>query len=88
MTHTANRSVRDRWMAQIMLTMLWSALLTYGMIVLNLLPSPWYALWMIITPLLVGLTLNQGARQLVMAFALPFASIVACTIVGNAMGGV
>ncbi|MEN2747912.1 hypothetical protein [Sphingomonas sp. T9W2] len=71
-----------------MLTMLSSALLTYAIIVLNLPPSPWHALWMIIPPLLVGLTLNQGARQLVMAFALPFASIVAGAIVGNAMGGV
>ncbi|KQN71197.1 hypothetical protein ASE90_15940 [Sphingomonas sp. Leaf67] len=75
-------------MAQIVLTMLSSALLTYAIIVLNLPPSSWHALWMIILPALVGLTFNQGARQLVMAFALPLASIVAAAVVGNAIGGI
>ncbi len=88
MTDTGNVLLRHRYAAQIVLALLVSALFTYGTIILSVPPSPWNLLWMIALPTLLGLALNRGARQLVMALALPFASLIATTVVGNAMGGI
>ena len=71
-----------------MLALLVSALFTYGTIVLSVPPSPWNALWMVALPALFGLALNRGARRLVMTLVLPIASLIATTVVGNAMGGI
>ncbi|MBO9623228.1 MAG: hypothetical protein J7500_11005 [Sphingomonas sp.] len=87
MTDTENVLLRHRYSAQIVLALLLSALCTYGTIVLSVPPSLWNLLWMVALPALLGLALNGGVRQLVMALALPFASLIATTIVGDAMGG-
>lgn len=88
MTETENVLLRHRYAGQIVLALLVSALFTYGTIILSVPPSPWNLLWMIALPALLGLALNRGAKQLIMAFALPFASLIATTVVGNAMGGI
>ena len=88
MANIGNLTLRHQYAAQIVLALLLSALFTYGTIVLSVPPSPWNLLWMVALPALIGLALNRGARQLVMALVLPFASLIATTIVGNAMGGI
>lgn len=88
MADIANVMLRHRYAAQIALALLLSALFTYGTIVLSVPPSPWNLLWMVALPALLGLALNRGPRQPVMALALLFTSLIATTIVGNAMGGI
>lgn len=88
MTDSGTMTARHPYIAQIVLALLIGALFTYGMIVLSAPPGPWHLLWMVVLPALVGLALNRGTRQLVMALALPLASLIATTMVGNAMGGI
>jgi hypothetical protein len=77
-----------RWYAtQIFGITLLIGLGTYFTLALNLMPSPWNALWMVGLPVGSSLMLNHGTARVVMAGTLCIASWIAAGLVGVALGG-
>ena len=64
------------------------SLITFATIKLAMPPSPWHIIWMVALPLALGVAFNRGAMRWVMASVLLIISLVATTMIGNAMGGV
>ncbi|MBB4100760.1 hypothetical protein [Sphingomonas kyeonggiensis] len=62
--------------------------ITFATIKLGMPPSPWHATWMVALPLATGAVINRGLNRLLMACALLATSLIATTVVGNAMGGI
>lgn len=64
------------------------SLVTFATIKLAMSPSPWHLTWMVILPLALGISLNRGAMRWIMAPVLLIVSLIATTVIGNAMGGI
>jgi hypothetical protein len=75
------------WIQGVFLALLVS-LITFATTKLAMPPSPWHIIWMVILPLALGVVFNRGAMRLVMAFVLLIISLIATTVIGNAMGGI
>lgn len=86
---TASATVsKHRYLAEIVFVAVFASFSTYISVVLSAPPSPWNALWMMVFPCFLGLSLNKNAARIVMAVVLLIVSLIACSIVGNAMGGI
>ena len=77
-----------RYLVQIVLVAAMASAATYVSVMLLTPPTPWNALWMMAIPVIFGLAVNKGVARIIMAVMLLIVSLVACAIVGNAMGGI
>ncbi len=80
--------IKHRYLAEIVLVAMFASVSTYMSVTFSVQPSPWNALWMMVFPSFLGLALNKNAARIVMAIVLLIVSLIACSIVGNAMGGI
>jgi hypothetical protein len=64
------------------------SLITFATIKLAVPPSSWHITWMVVLPLALGVAFNRGAMRWVMAPVLLIISLIATTVIGNAMGGI
>lgn len=87
MTTATGFVFRHRYAAQILSVALLISVTTYLVVILSVPPSPWNAVWMVALPTGLGVALNRGEQRIIMGAALLVISLIATTVVGNAMGG-
>jgi hypothetical protein len=77
-----------RYPTQAVFLALLISLTTFATIKLGMPPSPWHLTWMVVLPVALGIAFNRGAVRWIMAPALLIVSLIATTVIGNAMGGI
>jgi hypothetical protein len=78
---------RHRYSSQITGIALLIALLTFVIVKLEIPRGPWNIAWMVILPFALGVALNQNVMRWIMGPVLVVVSLIATTVIGNAMGG-
>ncbi|MFV1920809.1 hypothetical protein VPH46_15470 [Sphingomonas sp. MJ1 (PH-R8)] len=78
----------QRYSTQILLLGLFVSLVTFAIVKLAVLPSPWHITWIVGLPLVLGLASNRGAMRWVMAPVLLIVSLIATAVIGNTLGGI
>lgn len=84
-----SRPIRGhRYQRQAVLVALLISLITFTTIKLAMPASPWHLTWMVILPVALGIAFNRGTARWIMVPLLLVVSLIAITVIGNAMGGI